>query len=180
MKLTRTPAALATVALAAGALTAALGPVPAGAEPADRTIRAAGPSVVHVPAYGGTDANVHVVTTGSGTTVVTLHVAGLPEAVRGATLGAHVHTGACGPAPLASGPHYADPAAPAGTPLHDREIWLDSRVNGAGRASAVTVSDWLIPAGAARSVVVHALPTAANGAAGARLLCIDVPFGATS
>jgi Cu/Zn superoxide dismutase len=73
-----------------------------------------------------------------------------------------------------------DAAAPAGTQLHDKEVWLDVEVDGAGRASTVTVADWVIPEGAARSVVVHAQATDhGSGAAGASLLCTDVPSGST-
>ena len=51
-------------------------------------------------------------------------------------------------------------------------------MSAAGRARAVAVADWVIAPGAAHSVVVHAqLTDEATGAAGARLLCVDVPFG---
>ena len=165
-------AAAALAALVLGTATVGASPEPT------RTVRADGPTVVHAPAFADTDAGVHAVTTGSGKTVVTLHLADLPAAVRGTSLGAHVHVGACGADPAASGPHYADPGAAPGTPLHDREIWLDVDVNPAGRARSTATADFVIAPGAARSVVVHAMTTDhGTGAAGARLLCIDVPFG---
>lgn len=176
MSRTRTVAALTAAGLALGA-----GPTVATALAADRTVRATGPTAVHAAPFEATTADVHAVTTGSGRTIVTLHLSGLPAAVRGTTLGAHVHTGACGTAPAASGPHHANPSAPPGTPLVDREIWLDVDVNGAGNARSHAVADWVIAPGAARSVVLHAAPTdPVSGAAGARLLCVDVPFGLTS
>ena len=171
MRITRTAAAAVTTALAA-----AVGVATAAAD-ADRPIRVEGPTVVHAAGFEGTAVEVQAVTTASDRTVVRLRLSGLPASVAGRTLGAHVHVGACGADPLASGGHHVDADAPAGTPLQDREIWLDSVVDPAGRASAVAVADWAVPAGGARSVVVHALPTAANGAAGARILCTDVPFG---
>jgi Cu-Zn family superoxide dismutase len=151
----------------------------AGADAAtDRTTRATGPTVVHDERFGDVDAAVTAVSTGDGRTVVTLHLANLPAFTAGTTVGAHVHTGACGAAPGASGPHYVNPTAPAGTALHDKEIWLDVDVNAAGSGRATTIADWLIAPGDARSVVVHANPTDhSTGAAGARLLCTDVDFG---
>ena len=171
MRTTRTAAALATTALAA-----AVGMATAGAD-AGRTLRAEGPTVVHAAGFEGTAVDVRAVTTASSRTVVRLQLSGLPASVHGRTLGAHVHVGACGTNPLASGGHHVNTSAPAGTALEDREIWLDSVVDPAGRGSAVALADWAIQAGAARSVVVHALPTAADGTAGARILCTDVPFG---
>lgn len=168
-----TAAALLTLLAVAGA-----GAASAHADSVDRTVRAAGPTVVHDPAFTGVSSAVTAVSTGDGRTIVTLHLHDLPTAVRGATLGAHVHAGSCGSSPTASGPHYVNPDAPSTTPLHDREIWLDVAVNAAGAARATTVADWQIATGAARSVVVHANPTDhTSGAAGARLFCTDVAFG---
>jgi len=148
---------------------------------AGSAVGATGPTVVHEPAFLGTRADVQAVTTGNGTTIVTLRLADLPLAVRGTSLGAHVHTKPCGVDPAASGPHHANASAPAGTALRDREIWLDVDVNPAGNARSIATADWVIEPGAARSVVVHALPTnPQTGGAGARVLCTDVPFGGAS
>ena len=168
---TVTATALAALAITTAGIT--------GADAAgDRTTRATGPTFVHDARYDGVTSAVTAVSTADGRTVVTLHLANLPEHTVGTTLGAHVHTSACGASPTASGPHYVNPDAPTGTALHDKEIWLDVEVNAAGSGRATAVADWLIDQGAARSVVVHANPTDhSTGAAGNRLLCTDVALG---
>ncbi|RYP80789.1 hypothetical protein EKO23_24375 [Nocardioides guangzhouensis] len=101
-------------------------------------------------------------------------LAGLPP---NRSFGAHVHTGHCGTDPLTSGGHYQHSTDPS-VPLADREVWLDLTSDEHGRAVAEVIRPWVIPAGAAGSVVIHAAPTnPATGSAGARLLCTDVPFG---
>jgi Cu/Zn superoxide dismutase len=170
-------------AAALAALTVATPSVAVGQPDAatDRAVRATGPTVVHDARFDGVASAVSAVSTASGRTIVTLHLRHLPEDARGTTLGAHVHTGSCGTNPTASGPHYVNPDAPAGTPLHDKEIWLDLDVDAAGNGRVAVRADWVIESGAARSVVVHASPTDhQTGAAGARLFCTDVPFGIAS
>lgn len=171
---------LALTAFAAGLAATTLGGVAAvgAATSTDQVVRADGPSHVHADGFGETTASVQAVSSADGRTLVTLNVRDLPEAVRGDTLGAHVHIGACASDPFASKGHYTHAAAPVGTPLEQREIWLDIDVNAAGAGRAATWSDWHLAPGAARSVVLHADPTdPVTGVAGARLLCIDVPFG---
>jgi superoxide dismutase, Cu-Zn family len=160
--------------LGAGALTVA---APALAD-ASHLLRAEGPTNAHDASLAGVNIDVRVINTGDGRTVVTLRADGFPEAMQGRTLGAHVHTLPCGVDPLASGGHYQNPNAPAGTALHAREIWLDLDVNHKGRATSNAEAPWTIAPGGAGSVVIHALPTnGETGAAGPRLLCTNVPFG---
>lgn len=122
----------------------------------------------------GATARVHAVRTGSGKTTVTLHITELNPELAGSTFGAHVHTGPCGTEGIHAGPHYAHPPASPDQSLEDREVWLDFTVNSGGRAHAEATRSFTIPAVAARSVVLHASPTAPNGNAGPRLACIDV------
>jgi Cu-Zn family superoxide dismutase len=170
--------ALPKVALAGLVATAGLvAMVPAFAGPVS-PLRATGPTNVHNADFSNVTTNVHVVNTGSGKTIITLDVAGLPDAVDNTTLGAHVHVDACGVSSTASGGHYQNPNPPLGATLADKEVWLDLDVNSAGRGRAQAVADWTINAGDAESIVVHALPTnPATGAAGARLFCTNVAFG---
>lgn len=151
----------------------------AGAGPAGSTgpvVRATGPTQVHAAGYGQVQTTVWSVTRG-GSTQVWLLVRGLPASDVGKTLGAHVHVNACGPNATDSGPHYVNPAGDPGTPLEDREIWLDFEVRPGGFGVASASADWVIAPGGANAVVVHANPTAPTGAAGARLFCTTVPFG---
>jgi Cu-Zn family superoxide dismutase len=110
-----------------------------------------------------------------GTTRVRLMVTGLPA---GQTFGAHVHTRGCGADPLASGGHYQHSADPT-VPLADREVWLDVTSDERGRGVATTTVPWAFAPGTAGSVVIHAQATnTTTGAAGARLACTSVAFGA--
>lgn len=147
-----------------------------------RTVSVAGPLTVYAVAgnpAAGVTAAVHEAVTGSGTTIVTLHLAGFAPSSSGQTFGAHAHTGPCGSDGADAGPHYTHPALLPS--LEEKEIWLDFTVNPAGQAHAKAIRAWTIepttaaPSGA-RSVVIHAMPTAPAGTAGARLACIDVPF----
>ena len=91
--------------------------------------------------------------------------------------GVHLHQGTCNAGnPADAGPHY-NTTWNSVSKLSDvisskTEVWLDLSVDSDGDAqSAATVS--FIPGGQ-RSIVLHALPTAADGTAGARLACL--PF----
>lgn len=119
-----------------------------------------------------------------GGTTVELVVAGVAE---NRVFGAHVHTGACGPAPDDSGPHYQhrkDPVQPSVDPKYaseQNEVWLDFRTDDRGRAEQAAWHDWGLRKGEARSVVLHEHATDASkgnaGQAGDRLACFTVPFG---
>ncbi|MFI6443499.1 superoxide dismutase family protein [Kitasatospora sp. NPDC050543] len=130
-----------------------------------------------------------VVERAAGRTAVALTVSGLAP---GHEFPAHVHTGACGADPAASGPHYQDvpdPVQPSTDPAYANErneLRLTLRTDGAGADAANASVAWAVRAGEARSIVLHAghpggaLPDAA-GAAGAvrasdRVACVNVPF----
>lgn len=108
-----------------------------------------------------------------GRTVVVLNVKGLDEGAAGTTFGAHVHTGSCVAGNgAAAGPHYNH----GGGVSPDTEVWLDFTATGGGTGHATAVVPFEIPAGAAASIVIHALPTAPDGTAGARLACLPLEF----
>jgi Cu-Zn family superoxide dismutase len=148
----------------------------ATADTHDRLITAAGPTNVYNPAFADVHTVVSALSVG-GRTIVVLVVTGLPKAYWTKTMGAHVHIKACGADPAAAGGHYANPAAGRTVKPADKEIWLDFKAHKAGWAISTATVDWLIEPGAARSVVIHALPTDAAGNAGARVVCSTVPFG---
>ena len=109
------------------------------------------------------------VTEHAGSSTVSLLVTGV-DAADGTTFGAHVHVGNCVSGNgAAAGPHFniGAPASPT------TEVWLDFTVRG-GVGSAVAQVPFLIPDGAAGSIVIHALPTDHTGAAGSRLACIGI------
>lgn len=117
-------------------------------------------------------ASVQVVHTGNGRSLVTLHVFGA-DADAGRTFGAHVHQSPCGPVATDSGGHYQHAGALGS--LEEREVWLDFTLNAGGNGHATANRPWSLDEASPRSVVIHALPTAADtGAAGARLACIDL------
>ena len=109
--------------------------------------------------------------TGHGKSHVTLAVSGV-EAAAGQTFGAHVHQLPCGAAGAAAGGHYLHAGATGS--LEEREVWLDVTVNESGNATTHTTRPWSVDRSTPRSVIIHALPTAADGTAGARLACIDL------
>ncbi len=120
----------------------------------------------------GASAAVAAVPTGRHSTVVVFAVAGIDRAAAGRRFGAHVHVGPCLPLqPAAALGHYTA----GGPPSPATEVWLDVTVSASGRALAVTRVPFRIAAGA-RSVVVHAEPTAPTGAAGGRQACLPVEF----
>lgn len=130
-----------------------------------------GPTFVHDAAYAGVRTQVHSWARGDGTDL-RLMVRGLPA---NRPFGAHVHVAPCGSDPLASGGHYQHGSAAT---LAGREVWLDVTTNADGEGVAKAHIPWLIAAGTAGSVVIHANPTnTTTGAAGARLVCTTVPFG---
>ncbi len=111
--------------------------------------------------------------TDSAGTHATLVVTGLAPASVGSTLGAHVHVGSCvAYAPLTAGPHY-NSGGPADS---QHEIWLDFTILPGGVGVAQTTVPFTIPAGGAKSVVIHAMATGPGGVAGPRLACLPVQF----
>lgn len=112
-------------------------------------------------------------TVAEGRTVVVLNVKDLDVAAAGTTFGAHVHTGSCvADQGSVAGPHYNA----GGGVSPETEVWLDFTVNNGGTGHAVAVVPFEIPANGAHSIVIHALPTAPNGAAGARIACLPLEF----
>ena len=158
----RAMAATTVVAATAGTAGVALG----------SSSRSTGPEYTYGTTGEFTDATaeVHVVTTGDGGSVITLHVRNA-DADAGRTFGAHVHQSPCGTEGSAAGGHYQH--SPSGD-LEGREVWLDFTVNGAGNGHAEARRPWAVDQSTPRSVIIHAAPTASDGAAGARLACIDL------
>ena len=107
-----------------------------------------------------------------GQTVVVINVKDI-SAEAGTTFGAHVHVGPCVEAngAAALGHYNAGGGVSPGT-----EVWLDFTVTGGGTGHATAIVPFAIEEGTARSIVIHALPTAPDGAAGARLACLPLEF----
>lgn len=162
---------MATVALAAG-LAVGAGPAAAATTlvQAGGALRDLQPGTAN--ATDGATATLWAVQAGGESTYV-LVVWGLDPASEGTTFGAHVHVGPCvaGNGAAALG-HYNT----GGTPSPETEVWLDFTVRAGGFAYSRTTVPFTIEPGDAQSVVIHALPTAPSGAAGARQACLPVSF----
>lgn len=119
----------------------------------------------------------------NGSTTVLLKVQGLDHGAAGMVLGAHVHVGPCVTGNgAAAGPHYNSTLA---TPTDVNEVWLDFIVAANGTGWAETTVPFLIPAGGAGAVVIHANETSVGppptdappaGSAGPRWACLPVEF----
>lgn len=110
-----------------------------------------------------------------GQTRVMMLLWGLDRAQAGIVHGAHVHVGPCVAGSGASaGPHYN--AAGGASIDESAEVWLDFTITSYGFGFASTTVPFVIPAGGARSIVIHAAPTAPNGTAGPRLACLPMEF----
>ncbi len=150
----------ANVALAAGPLT----PNPGFAA---NDIDATNPTI-------GATGRVHLVVNGGhgGTSIVTLHLDGLPA---NRSFAAHLHRDSC--ASAFGGPHYQapDPVNPvAANADADHEIWLDFATNRAGRGTSKAAVSFQVLSGS-RSVIVHQGDhTLVGGTAGQRLACLDL------
>lgn len=117
-----------------------------------------------------------VATESNGNTTVTLKVQALDHDVAGTTYGAHIHVGSCVEGNgSAAGPHYN---STGGSTISDQtEIWLDITVADNGTATATATVPFVIPAGGAGALVIHARPThEITGAAGPRWACLPVQF----
>ena len=116
---------------------------------------------------GGTiSGSAQMVRNAGGSTIVSLHVAGLTP---GGTYASHVHAAPCGVG-AADGHYKHDPAGPATPP---NEIWPGGGpivANGGGIANGSAVAGFVASAGAV-SVVVHdlSLPATAN-----KVACADL------
>ncbi|HEX2402070.1 MAG TPA: superoxide dismutase [Mycobacterium sp.] len=174
-----------TIAIAAAAAALTVGTVPAAAAAPVRTTAVLGVtpgSYVYgnaVPA--GARAMVHAIATGSGKTIVTLHVFGLEP---NREYGAHAHRNACGASPLDAGGHFQHEMGGATDPAYANprnEIWLDVTTDVDGNGASQATVDWTFaPANSAHSVVLHDHHTATDpgvaGTAGPRLACLTVEF----
>ena len=117
---------------------------------------------------------------GRGGTAAILIVTGINDSV-GTVYGAHAHTGPCVAGDgAAAGPHFNTTAAPPAAPTtisSQTELWLDFRVRNGGVGIGQASVPFVIPPGAARSVVIHLAATnPTTGVAGARQACLPVAF----
>ena len=158
------------VALGAAAWLVALGSPQAAAESPVRTtgtFSTSGPAWTYdgvVPA--GATARVSAVETGSGGTIATLHVRGLPASTEFLV---HAHTGGCTADPAASQGHYQHEV---GGPVDDvNELWLGFTTNRAGNGAAQSAVDWQFRDGEANSLTFH--DPARNDK---RVACLPVAF----
>ena len=124
--------------------------------------------------FDGARAKLTLVANDSTKAVFVVH--GVDPAVAGRTFGAHLHIGPCvaGSGAAALG-HYNHSTTSPLTVNDQTEIWLDFTVDDEGNAQSSAAVDWA-PVPGARSVVVHANPTAPDGTAGARLACLPVEW----
>lgn len=162
-----------TAAAAAAAMTMGVGPALGAANfvQAGGPLRDLQPSSAN--ATDGATANVWAVP-GRGDTTFILLVRGLDTASVGTTFGAHIHVGHCvaGNGAAAEGHYNSD----GGVATTDNEVWLDFTVRPGGYGVARTTVPFTIEPGDANSLVIHALPTAPGGGAGARQACLPVQF----
>lgn len=106
----------------------------------------------------------------------TLRIRGVDRAAVGTTYGAHLHTGPCVAGDgAAAGPHYNASTATPPVVSSDTEVWLDFTVKRKGKAGSEARTSFT-PTPGNRSVVIHAMPTAHDGTAGARLACLPVSW----
>lgn len=104
-------------------------------------------------------------------------IRGVEQGPVGQRYGAHLHTGPCVAGDgTAAGPHYNTDLLAGRLPPEispDTEVWLDFELNsrGEGRSSAFVP---FVPADGERAIVIHALPTSADGTAGLRLACLPL------
>jgi Cu/Zn superoxide dismutase len=175
MRGTRRWAWLSTAVAAAGLV---VGMAPAGADAS--YVAAKGDLVDLAPstanATDGANADVWAVEEDGSTTFYVLFRDLDPDA-EGTTFGAHIHVGPCvaGNGGAAGG-HYNT----GGTPSPTTEVWLDFTVLSGGVGYAITTVPFVIPSGAAHSMVVHVEATQADGAtpgaAGSRQACLPIDF----
>jgi Cu-Zn family superoxide dismutase len=110
---------------------------------------------------------------------VKLTVSGLPA---NRPFGSHIHKLACSDASKAGG-HYQNMPFPDGGTATDpayannmNEVWLDFTTDATGAGSAEATVNWVPRAGEAKAVMIHDMPTATGGVAGAKLACIEMAF----
>lgn len=105
------------------------------------------------------------------TTSTHMLLRGFDQQYAGQKFGSHVHIGPCSET-ASAGMHYTHPG---NGPLESREIWLDFTVDKRGNARVTDTERFRIPDGAARSIVIHTMPTnPSDGTAGQRFGCLDM------
>jgi Cu/Zn superoxide dismutase len=125
--------------------------------------------------FGGASAHL-VMTPNAHGTLFHLRLQGIDPAVAGHDYGAHLHVGPCVTGDgAAAGPHYNASTSTPPLVSDQTEVWLDFTVTANGTGAADTTVPF-VPAPGTRSVVIHAEPTAANGTAGPRLVCLPVAW----
>ncbi|MFJ1758231.1 superoxide dismutase family protein [Kitasatospora sp. NPDC088134] len=128
-------------------------------------------AITHAPDLVPYGAQVRVtVGRAAGRTVVSVELSGVAGAHE---FPAHVHTGACGADPAASGPHYQQVA---GSDAADNELRMTLRTDPGGAAAASTTVPWQFRPGEAHSLVLHAGTPAGRHAPAERVACVDVDF----
>jgi hypothetical protein len=105
----------------------------------------------------------------TGWTVTSMNLHGLPS---NQTFGAHAHVLPC--EDTQGGGHYQN--IPGSTDPRTSEIWLDVHTNAYGEGQVGVVSPFAVRPGGVRSIVIHANATDANGKAGAKLACANLPL----
>lgn len=157
------------------------GTVVADAGPVCNTIATTGPWTVFPSADGGVNTVVSAATgsvkscTENGKTrvVLAVNLIGADGGVSvGRAYGAHAHVANCS-AGQAGGHYRNDPDAGASA---SNELWLDFATSATGDGAADVTSSFLVRTGQAKAVVIHDHTTDGLGAAGAKLVCVDVPF----
>ncbi|GIF12064.1 superoxide dismutase family protein [Actinoplanes teichomyceticus] len=176
--------------LAAGLALAGLTAVPAPGPAVFQTWEPGAQAITYDPELVPVGATAHVEFSSTGSNLwVQLDVTGL---VPGRGYGAHMHVAECDRDPKAAGPHYQhrhDPAATTAKPSTDpayanpaNEIWLDFTTDAQGAATVRREQHWMfsherLP----KSLILHAETTrttpGAAGTAGARVGCLNLPFG---
>ncbi len=95
----------------------------------------------------------------------------------GVTYGSHVHVGPCveGDGDAAEG-HFniTESRGEEVVVSEETEIWFEFTVDEHGDAKDFSEVDFAIPSGEGNSIVIHEMPTEADGSAGGRLACIPL------
>lgn len=108
-----------------------------------------------------------------------IRVRGVDQGPVGQRYGAHLHTGPCVAGDgAAAGPHYnvdllAGLVLPEAEISPNTEVWLDFELNSRGEGRSSTRVPF-VPTDGERAIVIHALPTSADGTAGPRLACLPL------
>jgi Cu/Zn superoxide dismutase len=166
----------AAIALVASATLAAAAAAPAPAAPAE-VFRGDLVDLSSATADPFGEATAHLVMTPNAHgTLFHLRIKDIDPAAAGEEYGAHLHVGPCVEGNgAAAGPHYNVSTAVPPVVSDQTEVWLDFTVTSEGTGASDTTVPF-VPLPGDRAVVIHAEPTAPNGTAGARLVCLPVAW----